>query len=204
MKITRTRVLLLDFCARLAITNTMFKHQVAHKRTWYQTTLSQRSMIVLIAVSSDLWPYVLDKRVNRGAMVFSHYLRKSFSCILGNVGNIELESTMFKAYIVEVVVKSCQQIIGGCEGGNFRTRWWTPEVLEAIKLKKEAFQAWLAVGSAEAANRYRLTRRAAATKQGCGSSSKRPQRRTFGWIIKSWPARWSPHFPVCPCSDPQL
>lgn len=68
--------------------------------------------------------------------------------------------------------------MGGCGGGDFRTRWRTPEVLETIK---EAFKAWLAVGSAEAANRSCLTRRAAATKLRCGSSSERPQGRIFGW-----------------------
>lgn len=42
------------------------------------------------------------------------------------------------------------------------TPWWKPEVNEAFKLKKEAFWAWLAGGSAEAADRYCLARRAEA------------------------------------------
>ncbi len=29
-------------------------------------------------------------------------------------------------------------------GGNLRTRWWTPAVKEAVRLKKEAFWASLA------------------------------------------------------------
>lgn len=49
------RALLLDFSAshRLAITNIMFKHKVAHKCTWYQKTLSQKPMIDFVVVSSD-------------------------------------------------------------------------------------------------------------------------------------------------------
>lgn len=39
-------------------------------------------------------------------------------------------------------------------GGNLRTLWLTPMVREAIKLKKEAFQACLAQRSPEAADRY--------------------------------------------------
>lgn len=39
-------------------------------------------------------------------------------------------------------------------GGNLRTLWLTAMVSEAIKLKKEAFQACLAQRSPEAADRY--------------------------------------------------
>ena len=58
--------LVLDFSAShgLVITKTMFKHKDAHKCTWYQSTLSRRSMIDFVIVSSDL--YVLDTRVKRG------------------------------------------------------------------------------------------------------------------------------------------
>lgn len=43
-------VLFFDFCAchGLAITDTMFERKAAHKCTWHQTTLSQRSMIVFM------------------------------------------------------------------------------------------------------------------------------------------------------------
>lgn len=63
--------------------------------------------------------------------------------ILGDVGDIESKWTMFKTLIMEVAVKSCGQ-----------EHWWTPEVKEALKLKKEAFQAWLAGVSAKAGVRY--------------------------------------------------
>ncbi|KAK9532994.1 hypothetical protein VZT92_010351 [Zoarces viviparus] len=76
---------------------------------------------------------------------------------------MESEWTMFKASIVDAAARSCgRKVIGACRGGNPRTRWWTPEVREAVKLKKETFKAWLAQGSPEAADRYRQARRAAA------------------------------------------
>lgn len=42
-----------------------------------------------------------------------------------------------------------QKVTGACQGGNRRTRWWTPEMKGTVKLKTEAFHAWLAGGSAE-------------------------------------------------------
>lgn len=54
---------------------------------------------------------------------------------------------------MEAAVKSSgQKVMGACQGKNFRTCWQTPEVKEAVILKKEAFWAWLAGGSAEAAD----------------------------------------------------
>jgi len=71
---------------------------------------------------------------------------------------------MFRASIVEAAARSCgQKAVGVCHGGNPRTRWWTPAVKEAVRLKKEAFRACLAQGSPEAADAYREAKRTAAS-----------------------------------------
>uniref|UniRef100_A0A8C9VLN8 Reverse transcriptase domain-containing protein n=1 Tax=Scleropages formosus TaxID=113540 RepID=A0A8C9VLN8_SCLFO len=70
---------------------------------------------------------------------------------------------MFYTSIVGVAVRSCgHKVSGACRGGNPRTRWWTPEVRDAVKLKKEFYRAWLAHGTPEAADRYRRAKRSAA------------------------------------------
>ena len=97
-------------------------------------------------------------------VVFNSHLRKNFSRIPGEAGDVESEWTMFKASIVEAAARSCgQKAVGACQGGNRRTRWWTPAVREAVRLKKEAFRAWLFGGSPETADRYRAAKRAAAS-----------------------------------------
>ncbi|KAK3556193.1 hypothetical protein QTP70_005590 [Hemibagrus guttatus] len=144
-------VLLLDFCAShsLSITNTMFKHKGAHQYMWYQDTLGRRSMIDLVIVSSDLRPHVLDTRVKRGAElssdhhlvgVFNSHLRESFNQIPREVGDIESEWTMFSSSIVDAAIRSCgRKVSGAGHGGNPRTQWWTLEVRDAVKLKKESY-----------------------------------------------------------------
>ncbi|KAK3514795.1 hypothetical protein QTP70_032195, partial [Hemibagrus guttatus] len=121
-------VLLLDFCAShsLSITNTMFKHKSAHQYTWYQDTLGRRSMIDLVVVSSDLRPHVLDTQVKRGAELSTDHHLVSCGC----------------------------KVSGAGRGGNPRTQWWTLEVRDAIKLKKESYGAWLARETPEAAEAY--------------------------------------------------
>ncbi|KAI3368060.1 hypothetical protein L3Q82_026882, partial [Scortum barcoo] len=43
-----------------------------------------------------------------------------------------------------------------------RTRWWTPEVRDAVRLKKESYQAMLACGTPDAVDGYRQAKQAAA------------------------------------------
>ncbi|KAK3567248.1 hypothetical protein QTP86_015079 [Hemibagrus guttatus] len=115
----------------------MFKHKGAHQYTWYQDTLGRRSMINLVVVSSDLQLHVLDTRVKRGAELSTdHHLVPSGA----------------------VAVRS---LVPG-PGGNSRTRWWTLEVRDAVKLKKESYRAWLARGTPEAAEAYWQAKRTAA------------------------------------------
>ena len=63
---------------------------------------------------------------------------------------------MFSTSIVDTAVRSCgRKVYDACCGSNPRTRWWTPEVRDAIKLKKESYQAWLTRGTPEVADGYR-------------------------------------------------
>jgi len=72
---------------------------------------------------------------------------------------MEPEWAMFRASIIEAAARSCgQKAVGACRG-NPRTRWWTPVVKEAVRLKKEVFRAWLAQGSPETADGYREAKR---------------------------------------------
>nr|XP_049618390.1 uncharacterized protein LOC125993656 isoform X2 [Syngnathus scovelli] len=98
------------------------------------------------------WERLAESPVRKS---FNFHLRQSFSHVPGEAGDIESEWTMFRASIVEVV--------GACRGGNPRTRWWTPAVRDAVKLKKESYRAVLACGTPEAADRYRMAKRNAAS-----------------------------------------
>ncbi|KAI3363918.1 hypothetical protein L3Q82_001515 [Scortum barcoo] len=96
--------------------------------------------------------------------VFNSHLRKSFSQIPREAGDIESEWTMFSASIVETrqfeVVDA--SVSGACRGGNPRTRWWTPEVRDAVRLKKESYRTMLACGTPDAVDRYRQAKQATA------------------------------------------
>ena len=106
------------------------------------------------------WEHLAEPSVSAA---FNSHLRENFSQIPGEVGDIESEWTMFSASIVEAAARSCgRRVSGACRGGNPRTRWWTPDVRDAVKLKKESYRVLLAHGTPEAADRYRQAKRAAA------------------------------------------
>ncbi|KAK3522624.1 hypothetical protein QTP86_028195 [Hemibagrus guttatus] len=119
--------------------------------------------------------------------VFNSHLRESFNQISREVGDIESEWTMFSSSIVDAAIRSCgRKVSGAGRGGNPRTQWWTLEVRDAVKLKKESYRAWLAQGTPEAAEAYRQAKRTTAMvvseeKTRFGRSLVRPWRRTIGW-----------------------
>ncbi|KAK3506408.1 hypothetical protein QTP70_009328 [Hemibagrus guttatus] len=116
-------------------------------------------------MSSDLRPHVLDTRVKRGAELSTdHHLVGGLQ--LPSPGefqpdpeggwDIESEWTMFSTSIVDAAIRSCgRKVSGAGRGSNPRTQWWTLEVRDAVKLKKESYRAWLAWGTPEAAEAYR-------------------------------------------------
>nr|XP_049618290.1 E3 SUMO-protein ligase PIAS2 isoform X1 [Syngnathus scovelli]XP_049618292.1 E3 SUMO-protein ligase PIAS2 isoform X1 [Syngnathus scovelli]XP_049618293.1 E3 SUMO-protein ligase PIAS2 isoform X1 [Syngnathus scovelli] len=107
------------------------------------------------------WERLAESPVRKS---FNSHLRQSFSHVPGEAGDIESEWTMFRASIVEAADRSCgRKVVGACRGGNPRTRWWTPAVRDAVKLKNESYRAVLACGTPEAADRYRMAKRNAAS-----------------------------------------
>uniref|UniRef100_A0A3P9PV83 Reverse transcriptase domain-containing protein n=1 Tax=Poecilia reticulata TaxID=8081 RepID=A0A3P9PV83_POERE len=106
------------------------------------------------------WERLAESPVRRS---FNSHLRQNFEHVPGEVGDIESEWTMFRTSIAEAAYRSCgRKVVGACRGGNPRTRWWTPSVRDAVKLKKESYRAFLACGTSEAADRYRRAKRHAA------------------------------------------
>ncbi|KAI3357197.1 hypothetical protein L3Q82_015654 [Scortum barcoo] len=62
-------------------------------------------------------------------------------------------------------VRSCgRKVSGACRGGNPRTRWWTPEVRDAVRLKKESHigPCWPVGLLTQLIDRYRQAKQAAA------------------------------------------
>ncbi|KAK3564250.1 hypothetical protein QTP86_011970 [Hemibagrus guttatus] len=106
------------------------------------------------------WERLADPSVKG---VFNSHLRESFNQIPREVGDIESEWTMFSTSIVDAAIRSCgRKVSGAGRGGNPRTQWWTLEVRDAVKLKKESYRAWLARGTPEAAEAYRQAKRTTA------------------------------------------
>ncbi|KAK0150407.1 Craniofacial development protein 2 [Merluccius polli] len=90
---------------------------------------------------------------------FNSHLRESFDHVPRLAGDIESEWAMFRASIIKAADQNCgRKVVGACRGGNSRTRWWTPAVRDAVKLKKESF---LACGTLEEAGRYQQAKRSA-------------------------------------------
>ncbi|KAK3515853.1 hypothetical protein QTP70_034764, partial [Hemibagrus guttatus] len=95
--------------------------------------------------------------------VFNSHLQESFNQIPREVGDIESEWTMFSSSIVDAAIRSCgRKVSGAGRGSNPRTQWWTLEVRDAVKLKKESYRAWLARGTLEAAEAYRQAKQTTA------------------------------------------
>ncbi|KAK3559185.1 hypothetical protein QTP86_005078 [Hemibagrus guttatus] len=106
------------------------------------------------------WERLADPSV-RG--VFNSHLRESFNQIPREVGDIESEWTMFSTSIADAAIRSCgRKVSGARHGGNPRTQWWSLEVRDAVKLKKESYRAWLARGTLEAAEAYRQAKQTTA------------------------------------------
>ncbi|KAK3535249.1 hypothetical protein QTP70_005957 [Hemibagrus guttatus] len=106
------------------------------------------------------WERLADPSV-RG--VFNSHLWESFNQIQREVGDIESERTMFSSSIVDAAIRSCgRKVSGAGRGSNPRTQWWTREVRDAVKLKKESYRAWLARGTPEAAEAYRQAKQTTA------------------------------------------
>ncbi|KAI3370580.1 hypothetical protein L3Q82_007149 [Scortum barcoo] len=97
--------------------------------------------------------------------VFNSHLRKSFSQIPREAGDIESEWTMFSASIVDAAVRSKLWTQGlWCLSWRQPPNpwWWTPEVRDAVRLKKESYRTMLACGTPDAVDRYRQAKQAAA------------------------------------------
>ncbi|TWW69209.1 hypothetical protein D4764_18G0000150 [Takifugu flavidus] len=106
------------------------------------------------------WERLAESPVRRS---FNSHLQESFDHAPGEAGDIESEWTMFCASIVEAADRCCgRKVVGACRGANARTRWWTPVVRDAVKLKKESYRALLACGTSETADRYWQAKRSAA------------------------------------------
>ncbi|KAI3373219.1 hypothetical protein L3Q82_006376 [Scortum barcoo] len=93
-----------------------------------------------------------------------------------------------------LAVRSCgRKVSGACRGGNPEPRWWTPEVRDAVRLKKESYRTMLACGTlgllTQLTGTGRQAKQAAAAQDGPGGKNFRvweefgeamEERRTIG------------------------
>uniref|UniRef100_A0AAV2MSF8 Endonuclease/exonuclease/phosphatase domain-containing protein n=1 Tax=Knipowitschia caucasica TaxID=637954 RepID=A0AAV2MSF8_KNICA len=106
------------------------------------------------------WERLAEPPVRR---TFNTHLRESFSQVPAEEGDMESKWTMFSSSIADEAARSCgRRVSGAGPGGNPRTRWWTPAVRDAVRLKKESYRAMMVHGTPEAAVQYRQAKRAAA------------------------------------------
>ncbi|KAK3530723.1 hypothetical protein QTP86_034621, partial [Hemibagrus guttatus] len=63
--------------------------------------------------------------------------------------------TLFYSGVPHAIQSCGRKLSGAGSSGNPRTQWWTLEVRDAVKLKKESYQACLAQGTLKTAEAYR-------------------------------------------------
>ncbi|XP_047244451.1 uncharacterized protein LOC124882240 isoform X2 [Girardinichthys multiradiatus] len=94
---------------------------------------------------------------------FNSHLQKSFKHVPWEVGDTESKLAMFNTSIAQAAYRSCgRKVVGACRGGNPGTRWWTPAVRNAVRLKKESYRVFLACGTLETADEDRQSKQHAA------------------------------------------
>uniref|UniRef100_A0A8C5HIH4 Reverse transcriptase domain-containing protein n=1 Tax=Gouania willdenowi TaxID=441366 RepID=A0A8C5HIH4_GOUWI len=126
------------------------------------------------------WERLAESPVRRS---FNFHLRENFNHVSEEAGDIESEWAMFRASVAEAADRCCgRKVVGACRGGNTRTRWWTPGVRDAVKLKKESYRAFLTCGTPETADRYRRAKRSAATAV---AEAKARTREEFGEAMEN-------------------
>ena len=77
--------------------------------------------------------------------------------------DIKTEWGLFKAAVTASALSCCgRKRLGVAMGREKRTPWWSQEVQEAVRAKKEAYLAWFRVKSPELRLRYTEARKAAA------------------------------------------
>ncbi|KAI3377131.1 hypothetical protein L3Q82_000324 [Scortum barcoo] len=75
---------------------------------------------------------------------------------------------MFSASIVDALaIRSCGRKVSlvPVVAGNPNPWWWTPEVRDAVRLKKESYRTMLACGTPGAVDRYRQAKQAASSRR---------------------------------------